>query len=413
MGLEADKTEHAERPSGGGPPAGDRGGTFRDFGSGLAGLLAGIGYEMATALFPIFFAALGGSAALLGGIEGISGAVSRVVPLGIEKERRPLLGKPILLVGCLLSLLMGTLAWVTGSLQASFVRILARIGQGVREEASDPFSAGPEVPLRSGFPRAMNALGAVLGPLAAMALVGFLPFRQIFWASLIPGFSAVAAVIFLVRRGPERSSPKGERFRDAPPLPLSFRPFLTAVGMFGLGNFAPTLLILRANELLTRDHGPARAASLAVFLYFLRHLFYAGFSYPLRSLANRFGKRRLLGIGYFLFALTVAGFIFVPPVKSYVGWFPALLFLVLLFSLAGIDAALVDSAERALAVDLLTGSPGGGGEPLLRSVNGVGCFVSSLAVGLLWTLFSPTVGFLFAAVMGFLGGALLYRVPAR
>jgi MFS family permease len=164
---------------------------------------------------------------------------------------------------------------------------------------------------------------------------------------------------------------------------------------------------------LTRDHGPARAANLAVFLYTLHNLFYAACAYPAGRLSDRIGKRSLLGLGYFLFALMSVGFIFVPPVKSYIGWLPALLFLAFLFVLAGVYIALVDSMEGALAAELLPESVRGTGYGMLGLVKGIGHFVSSFAVGILWSAFSPTAGFLYAALMALLGGILLYRVPSR
>jgi len=62
-------------------------------------------------------------------------------------------------------------------------------------------------------------------------------------------------------------------------LPVPFRRFLVAVGLFGLGDFAHSLFILLATQKLTPLLGPAKAASVAVGLYVLHNVCYAGFAF--------------------------------------------------------------------------------------------------------------------------------------
>jgi MFS family permease len=387
-------------------------------GLGLTSFFADMSYEMVTAVLPMFLATLGGGAAMLGAIEGIADAASSFVKLGMgyysdRIGRR----KPIILLGYAMSAAKGLLAFATSPVHILLVRILAWMGRGVRGPVRDALMADLVDPAYYGrvfgFHRMMDTAGAIVGPLIAMSLIGFLSFHSIFLVAFIPALLAIASVVFLVQdktRKPDRTA--GFRTGIAQ-LPSSFRRFLVSAGIFGLGNFAHTLLILRASELLTRDHGPARAANLAVFLYMLHNVFYAACSYPVGRLSDRIGKRTLLGLGYFLFALMSFGFIFVSPIKSYIGWLPALLYLVVLFVLAGIYIALVDSMEGAFAAELLPESLRGTGYGMLGLVKGVGNFISSFTVGILWSTFSPTAGFIYAALMAIAGGILLYRVPGR
>ncbi len=85
-----------------------------------------------------------------------------------------------------------------------------------------------------------------------------------------------------------------------------------AVGVFGLGNFAHTFLILRATDVLTPRLGAAAATSTAILLYTVHNVLYAGGSYPVGALSDRIGKGRLLALGYFLFGLMSMGFIILP-----------------------------------------------------------------------------------------------------
>ncbi len=387
-------------------------------GLGLTSFFADMSYEMATAVLPMFLATLGGGAVMLGAIEGLSDAASSFVKLGMgyysdRIGRR----KPLIVLGYVMSAAKGMLAFAASPFHVLLVRTFAWMGRGVRGPVRDALMADLVDPAYYGrvfgFHRMMDTAGAIAGPLIALSLIGVLSFQSIFLVSFLPALLAIASVLFLVQdkvRKPDQTA----RLRSGiASLPRSFRLFLASAGLFGLGNFAHTLLILRASELLTRDHGPARAANLAVFLYLLHNVFYAALSCPVGRLSDRIGKRGLLGLGYFLFALMSVGFIFVPPVKSYVGWLPALLFLMLLFALAGTYVALVDSMEGALAAELLPEPLRGTGYGMLGLVKGVGNLISSFTVGVLWSFFSPAAGFLYAAIMALAGGILLYRLPGR
>ena len=65
--------------------------------------------------------------------------------------------------------------------------------------------------------------------------------------SLIPGLCAVATIILLVREKPRRPDPS-HPWHSVKALPRDFMKFLVPVGLFGISNFAPTLLILRAQN---------------------------------------------------------------------------------------------------------------------------------------------------------------------
>ena len=67
---------------------------------------------------------------------------------------------------------------------------------------------------------------------------------------------------------------------------------MAAVGVFGLGNFGHTLLILRAQELLTPAMGNMRASTWAIGLYTLFNIVYAAASYPIGVLSEKIGKRK-------------------------------------------------------------------------------------------------------------------------
>jgi len=184
-------------------------------------------------------------------------------------------------------------------------------------------------------------------------------------------------------------------------LPRSFRRFLVGVGIFGAGDFAHTLLILRASELLSLQTGPEVTATMVVLLYTGHNILYALASYPIGYLSDRMGKRGLLAAGYLLAAGMSLGFLLATP---------SIWYLVLLFAIGGTYLAAEDTLEGAIAADLLPEEVRGTGYGVLATVNGLGDFLSSVVVGFLWTAISPGAGFLYAAILSVVGGLVIVRL---
>jgi len=183
-------------------------------------------------------------------------------------------------------------------------------------------------------------------------------------------------------------------------LPPRYWRYLLGVLAHGLGDFAPTLLIFRATQLLAPSYGGIRAAAIAIGLYTFHNLIDAAAAYPAGALGDKISKRALLAIGYSLAAIVAAGFIFAPPT------IPAL---AALFGIAGIHLAIRDAIEKALAAELLPTESRGSGFGVLATVNGIGDLVSSVSVGILWSAVSPTAGFIYSGVLVLCGAFLILR----
>jgi MFS family permease len=281
--------------------------------------------------------------------------------------------------------------------------VVAWLGRGTREPARDALLVDSTEPKYYGrvfgFHRGMDTLGAILGPALAFFLIKFMPLRSIFLVALIPSILAFLTITFFVKEGIKINKNQRKLVGSVKLLPFKFRLFLIAVGIFGLGNFADSLFILRATQLLTPIKGAILASSLAILLYTLHNIFYAGFSFPIGALADKLGRKRLLSFGYFLTGIVSLGFIF--NIKSPI-------FLGLFFILAGIAIAITDALERTVAADLLPENLRGTGYGTLATVNGIGDFASSAIVGYLWSAISPLFGFGYGALMTILGGFLLF-----
>jgi MFS family permease len=380
------------------------------FAMGLTSFFSDFGHEMATAILPAFLVSLGGSAALLGVIEGIADASISGMKL-FSGWYSDYIGKrkPFAAIGYLLTAIgVGSFSLAFSWPHVLLSRVVAWLGRGTREPPRDALlvdSTKPEFRGRVfGFHRGMDTLGAIAGPAIAFFLIKSMPLRSIFLVALIPSVVAFLIIVFFVK---EKRKGGGERSRflvSVRGLPRNFRFFLIAVGVFGLGNFADSMLILRATELLSPLNGAVVAGSLAILLYTIHNVFYAVFSFPIGILADKIGKRKMLVFGYLLTGLSSIGFIF--PIGN-------IFYLGLLFVVAGVAIAITDAMERTIAADLLPENLRGTGYGTLATVNGIGDFASSSVVGLLWTAVSPAAGFGYGAALCTLGAVILATIKRR
>jgi len=316
--------------------------------------------------------------------------------------------KPILAIGYFVTAMMGLLGFVTAWWQIVVIRTAAWMGRGARGPVRDALLS-ESVPAQAhgrafGFETMMDTLGAVIGPTIALSLVGVIALRRIFLIAFIPGAITVLIVLFVLKDIPRKPQPGIRVVASLRELPRSFWRYVGAVGIFGFGNFAHTLLVLRAVSLLTPKFGVVHAGKIAIGLYIFHNVVYAAASYPVGVLGDRSDKRTLLSIGYALFAVMCLGFLLVGA---------SLAGLVVLFALAGTYVAVVDSMQRALAADLLPLERRGTGYGALATVNSLGDLASSIAVGLLWTHVSIASGFWYAAVLTLAGAIALWRLPRQ
>jgi MFS family permease len=378
-------------------------------GVGLASLFSDTGHEMATAALPGFLASLGAPAAALGAVEGLADAtlsVSKLVGGSLADrpgaDRRHIAAAGYLVTG------LGYGSWAfAGSWPAvALGRMVAWSARGVRSPARDALLAG-SVPPESfgrafGVERAGDSIGAVIGPLIAAALISTIAYRPLFLISFLPALAAALSVLLLVREAPRVRDlvHRGEvTLRGLATAPGRFRSLLAGVGLYGLGNFSATLLILRATEILTAaGRSSTAAASTAVLLYTAHNAANALAAYPAGALADRFGRRLILVIGVALFAVACALFAFSPT---------AVPLLAVLFVAVGASTALVETAQGSHAAELLPDALRGRGYGLIGLVDGIGDLVSSVVVGVLWTVTAPAWGFAYAALLSACGAAVL------
>ncbi len=374
-------------------------------GIGLASLFSDLSHEVATTLLPAFLATMGVAAAWLGIIEGVSDGLASFAKMasGYYTDRLTR-RKPIAVVGYIVTALgTASFALATSAWHVLFARSFAWLGRAVRTPIRKALLAGSvtkETYGRAfGFERMMDTCGAIIGPATAFLLLPVVHhhYPTLFALTLIPGLIATGLIVFVVKekeRKPVAHVSFGESLRALPPR---FRKFLVAVGLFGAGDFAHTLLILLAVQKLTPTLGAAKAAGVATGLYVLHNVLYATFSMVAGWLADRFNKGRLLAVGYLLAALMALAVMFLPMNV----WTLAIIFIV-----GGIYVAMEETLEDSFCAELVSEKNHGMAFGTLATVNGIGDFLSSIVVGALWTAFGTSAAFGYSAVL-FAAGALL------
>ena len=315
-------------------------------GIGGASLLADLGHEIPTALLPsLLVSTLGAPAAALGLIEGIADGVAGAARFGggvlaDDSERRRRVAVGGYTVTAILSSLIGlaTAVW-----QVAVLRVGAWLARGIRVPARNALLADVTAPgtygRAYGFERMMDNLGAVGGPILALALVAAIGVRAAILVSGVFGLMAVGSIVYAIRHieRPAQATRQPMRIRIKPLLGGDLGRVWVPIGAFEAGNMATTLLILRATEILTPGRGIDAATSVALVLYAVHNLAATIIALPAGQAADRWGFRPVLTggfsvglVAYLLFGL--AG--------------PSVVLLGLAFVAAGVTIGVVETAEH-------------------------------------------------------------------
>ena len=373
---------------------------------GLVSLLSDISSEMIYPILPLFLTeTLRAPATVVGLIEGIAVGASTAIG-GISGWLSDRLGrrKPVAFAGYSLTALTRPMiaaaqVWpvVLGA------RFAERFGKGIRNAPRDALlaeSTPQEYRGRAfGFERAMDSGGAVIGPLVALVLIGWVGLgpRSIFLISGIPATLAALLILTVRERGSGAAVPAANLKFSLAGTTREYRRLLFVTAVFGLANSANAFLILRSEQLgLDRKW--------TILAYALYNAIASLASIPAGAASDRFGRRNVLIIGFAIYAVSYAGFGAVSA-----GWlvWP-------LFALYGLFPALTDGVGKALAVD----SGGTAGRAtvigIYSMVMGITQIAASYIGGMLWDNVDSRATFYFGAVLALTAAVLLgFLVPDK
>jgi MFS family permease len=365
---------------------------------GLVSLLTDVASEMVVPLLPAFLATLGGGALALGWIEGVADLVASALRLlsghAGDRMRRY---RPLVLAGYALSSAVRPLfALAAAGWHVGAVRVADRVGKGLRSSPRDVLLARAVPPeqraVAFGFHRAMDHLGAALGPLLAFLLLQFWTqdLRAIFWLTAIPGGLAVAAIVVWVR---ETEAPPGEAPREKAPQRALAR-FLVPISLFTLAKPNDAFLLLLASA----HHAPlAELPLLWIALHVVRTLA----ATPGGWLADRYGRRLCIGLGWLVHAAVFAALAFAETQDAVRA----------LFVVYGLHAGLAEGAERAIVAQVAPIRRWGAAFGWYHLCVGALTLGANVGFGWLWESEGQRTALLCSAVLA--GGALLVLAGTR
>ena len=379
----------------------------------LTSFFMDISSEMVINILPLFlYNVLGVKTNIIGIIEGVAEATASILKVFSGWLSDKLRGRKwIAVIGYGISALSKPFFYFANSWgMVAGVRWADRVGKGVRTAPRDALVADSIKPeqrgLASGFHRAADTAGAVLGLLVATlvvwlaqsndTLLGEHTFRTIVLISLIPALLAVVSLIFGakdVKMPGEAKAPK-ITFKG---LGKPFLVFMLIVGLFDLGNSSDAFLVLRAQE-----RGISVIGILAMLATF--NLVYTLISTPAGALSDRIGRRKLIIGGWVIYGLIYLGFALAQQ-----PWHIWVLYLVY-----GLYYGLAYGTAKAMVADLVSPELRGTAYGTYNAILGILDFPASLIAGLLWqgagswAGFGPSAPFLFGSITAFLAAILLF-----
>jgi MFS family permease len=347
---------------------------------GLVSFFTDFSTEMVLGVLPLFIiSSLWASRAILGTIEGSSELTSyafRMVSGSLSDKigRR----KIFVIAGYSLSTITKPFfAASSNSIDAFLVRFGDRVGKGLRTAPRDALIADSVQDSRSGIAfglhRTIDQIGAILGPVVAFSLLQFIDIRSIFLISLIPGGIALLILVFFVKevRIKRSIAARTTILSNIDCVIRGNRPFillLVITGIFGIGAFNFSFILLRASELGIAD-------SLIPLVYATINVAHTAIGIPSGILADKVGKEKVLIVGYSIFGVSTALMISISGNIHYA---------YMLAAIFGLYMGISETAQRAVVPRYMVSELRGTAYGLYNVVIGITFFAANLVFGFLW-----------------------------
>jgi MFS family permease len=358
-------------------------------------------------LLPFFLTnVIGAGAVALGVIEGAAEAVNSLLKiLSGRRADRSRTKRPLVLLGYgVSSAAKPFIALVTGPIQVFVVRILDRMGKGVRGAPRDAMLASWATPGTRGkvygVHQAMDNLGAVVGPALATLFLLAYPgsYRMLFALTIIPGAISVLLILLIPERSepalatkPNHSRTTANLEEPSEPLPPQFKRFMIILSVFALGNSTDAFLLLRLTE-------AAGSPKFVPLMWAGIHVVKASVSFVSGSWSDRIGRRAVISTGWIVYAIVYAGFAFSTSLTALLTW----------FLVYGCYFGFAEGTEKAYIADLAPASRRGTAFGVYNAVTGLGALTASIIFGILWTAFGAPVAFGVGAGLAFVATTMLF-----
>ena len=373
----------------------------------LVSMFTDISSEMLYPVMPVFLKSIGFSVLLIGLLEGLAEATAGLSK-GYFGKLSDMKGKrlPFVQFGYALSALSKPLMAITVyPLWIFFARTLDRLGKGIRTGARDAIlsaEATPESKARVfGFHRALDTVGAFLGPSVALLFLYFYPghYKTLFLVAFVPGLASVFLTLLL--REPPRVVEPGSNavsffsfvgyWKIAP---RSYRRLVGGLLVFTLINSSDVFLLLKVKEAGLSD-------TQVIGVYIFYNLVYSLFAYPAGMLADRWGLRKTLALGLLIFAGVYLGM----AIHGGTVWFA------FLFFLYGVYAACTEGISKAWITNISKPKDTATAIGTYTAFQSICTLIASAAAGWIWYSWNSATLFLLSGAVALL--VSLYFLRAK
>jgi MFS family permease len=369
---------------------------------GGASLFNDIASEMIFPLLPSFLlTVLHGNRFYLGVIEGAADSVASLLKLwsGGRSDQTGHRKGFVLFGYSLAALTRPLIGLVVAPWQLFVVRICDRIGKGVRTSPRDALIAdSTNASMRGrafGFHRAMDHLGAAIGPLLAAGFLCLWPaqLRTMFLLTIVPGLLVLALLVVGLCEPPASKDPPTRLRLTFEPFGVSFRLYLLALVIFTLGNSSDAFLLVRASEL------GVPTASLPL-LWCAFHVVKSLSNLLLGRAVDHFGPRPFIFLGWSVYAGVYVAF--GVATAAWAAW--------TLFLCYALFFGLTEPAERALVANLVGAERKGLAYGWYNFAIGIATLPSSLIFGALYQFCGALVAFCWGAVLALIAVIIMVGV---
>jgi len=334
--------------------------------------------ELLYPLLPIVLTVvLGAPAAVVGVVEGVAEGAAALFKYLSGKYSDRVGRKPLVGTGYGLAAVGKVIVAAAAVWPVLLVgRVVDRVGKGIRGAPRDALLAENVRPSELGrvfgFHRAADTLGAVIGPLAALAILAAtndnVPLAL--WIAVIPATLSVLLVFFT------RDDVSGVAIRHDPvaraatkqPLPKAYVEVVTVLVLIALANFPDALVLLRVSEI-------GFSATGVVATYVVYNLVYAVVSYPAGALSDRWPRSRVYAVGLVCFAVGYVG----------LGLVDGGLLVFVLMAVYGGFNGFTDGVGKAWISALVPTAVRGRAQGVFQGLSGGAVLVAGLWAGLAWT----------------------------
>jgi predicted MFS family arabinose efflux permease len=352
---------------------------------GFTSLLTDISSEMVASILPMYLVLqLGLSPVAFGVIDGLYQGVAALVRIagGVlgDRWRRY---KEMAAVGYGVSAVCRLLILVAGSGWTTIAGIVAidRIGKGLRTAPRDALialrSRSEDLATSFGVHRALDAVGAFMGPVVAFLILAKMPgaFDVLFMTSFVVAVLGLGVILLFVNPSSPSEAVAGRPPRAREALALLGEPRFRAIALTALILGVPT--ISDSFIFLALQARLQTGATAFPLFYVGTSIFTAILAAPAGRLADSFGRGRVLLAGYLLLWLA-----YLTVLQSATGIIAIALPLLLL---GGYYAA-TDGVLTAMASAELPQSATGSGLALLATITNLARLTASILFGTIWSL---------------------------